>query len=325
MNGLLEMIESVADDALSSGSQDVTLVACNSQLDNSSDTAQSSLATEECDNIIAQSVNKQDVPGSTSFTLRRDCCSHNVGHLPIAINQERKVEELLTCFGSEAHEGSGCLVELVLVLGETVLKQKEQIECLKQQLAKECNQTSQQFVPNESHTPVIHENRPEEFQDIQAKLESLTARQNLLKSQREKEQRKLNVILGNVPEDLSESHEQLHHKVKGIFQESLRSECSPNYVTRLGKKDSSRNRLVLVKLSTNEEKMQLLQNAKYLRGTNLFIAEDLSKEDREKRRILVKEMKKERQNGKRAYIRHSDGKLVVNGKVQALPCTPQQS
>ena len=118
------------------------------------------------------------------------------------------MEELLTCFGSEAHEGSGCLVQLVLVLGETVLKQ-EQIKCLKQQLAKDCNQTSQQFVPNESHTPIIHESRPEEFQDIQAKLEFLTARQNLLESQREKEQRKFNVILCNVPEELSESHEEM--------------------------------------------------------------------------------------------------------------------
>ena len=60
----------------------------------------------------------------------------------------------------------------------------------------------------------------------------------------------------------------------------------------------------------------MLKNAKLLRGTRMFVAEDLSKEDREKRKMLVKEIKKAKQMGKIAFIRYSDGKLVVDGKIQ---------
>ena len=50
----------------------------------------------------------------------------------------------------------------------------------------------------------------------------------------------------------------------------------------------------------------------------MFVEEDLSKEDREKRKTLVKEMKKAKYMGKRAFIRYSDGKVVVDGKIQDI-------
>ena len=50
-----------------------------------------------------------------------------------------------------------------------------------------------------------------------------------------------------------------------------------------------------------------------MRGSDIYLMEDLSKADREARQKLVKAMKKARSEGKRAYIRFSDGKLIIDG------------
>ena len=86
-------------------------------------------------------------------------------------------------------------------------------------------------------------------------------------------------------------------------------------MTRIGKATAGRNRLILIKMNSFEEKLQLLKRARSLSGTGLFLIEDMLKKEKEKRRILVIAMKKKREKGNRAYIRHSDGKLIVNGLV----------
>ena len=52
-----------------------------------------------------------------------------------------------------------------------------------------------------------------------------------------------------------------------------------------------------------------------LSGSGIFLAEDLSREDRKKRKVQVREMKKARNEGKKAYIRYIDGELIIDGKV----------
>ena len=86
-------------------------------------------------------------------------------------------------------------------------------------------------------------------------------------------------------------------------------------MTRIGKAMTGRNRLILIKMNSFEEKLQLLKRARSLSGTELFVMEDMSKKEKEKRRKLVIAMKKERKKGNRAYIRHSDGELIINSLV----------
>ena len=57
-----------------------------------------------------------------------------------------------------------------------------------------------------------------------------------------------------------------------------------------------------------------MEKARSLRGSGIFLFQDLSKKEREKRKVLVTAMKKARSEGKRAFIRFSDGELIVNGK-----------
>ena len=65
----------------------------------------------------------------------------------------------------------------------------------------------------------------------------------------------------------------------------------------------------------NEEKLNVLKKGRLLSGSGIFLAEDLSREDRKKRKVQVREMKKARNEGKKAYIRYIDGELIIDGKV----------
>ena len=59
-----------------------------------------------------------------------------------------------------------------------------------------------------------------------------------------------------------------------------------------------------------------MRSAHLLRGSALFIMDDLSKKERDNQRVLVSAMKQARREGKKAFIRYSDGKLIVNGEIQ---------
>ena len=78
-------------------------------------------------------------------------------------------------------------------------------------------------------------------------------------------------MVGNVEEESDESAAKVQQKVEKVFKEYLRSDCKPMQSFRLGKKDAGKNRLILVKLKSLDEKVKLLKAAKALRGTNLLL------------------------------------------------------
>ena len=67
----------------------------------------------------------------------------------------------------------------------------------------------------------------------------------------------------------------------------------------------------LVTLQTKEDRMTVLRAAKALRGSEIFLMEDFSILERERRRRLVAEMNIARKVGEKAYIRYSDGELII--------------
>ena len=153
------------------------------------------------------------------------------------------------------------------------------------------------------------------LQDLEDKVISLTSKQVSLERERDKLQRKCNIIIGNLEESGNPTEDR--EKVIEILQGKLNVEFSPLDMRRVGKKTEGKARIILVKFKTEQEKIQLLKKASALiiRGSKLYLAEDLSIDERKERRIQVEEMKRARKEGKRAYIRFSDGKLVINGKV----------
>ena len=98
----------------------------------------------------------------------------------------------------------------------------------------------------------------------------------------------------------------------------MKIECAPLSAQRIGKKLHNKSRLILVKLDSAKEKINVLRAAKALKGSPIFIMEDLSREERKYRQKLVNEMKRERRGGNKAFIRFRDNKLIVNGEERSL-------
>lgn len=244
---------------------------------------------------------------------------------------------------------------LVLTMGEKILKQASELCALRQELNEIKmllkNGGNLRFtVPSEIHNTKEHTIRSSslsgvpqfgkksmavDFQaeeegascahgtpqvcikELQSKVDLLASRQVQLEQEREKESRKCNVLLGNIPEVVSETFAAVEGKVEDVFRDHLNIACSPNRVRRLGKKQEGKNRLILVKLQTKEDKVKVLRAARALKDTGIFLMEDLSKAERERRRRLVAEMKIARREGKKAYIRYSDGELIINGQLSS--------
>ena len=113
-------------------------------------------------------------------------------------------------------------------------------------------------------------------------------------------------------ESETESPNNTMEKVSTIFQEQLKVDSRPKLVRRIGKAEVGKRWLTLIKMESYAEKIEVMKSARFLRGSALFIMDDLSKKERDIRRVLVSEMKKARREGKKAFIRYSDGKLIIN-------------
>ena len=127
------------------------------------------------------------------------------------------------------------------------------------------------------------------------------------------------MLLGNLEESSDEKADELVKKVVQVLQNKLSTPHTPVQAVRVGKKVVGKNRLVLVRMNTFREKLQVLKAAKLLKGSSIYLMEDLSKHERENRKLLVTAMKKARSEGKKAFIRFADGKLIVNGTAVDLP------
>ena len=83
-------------------------------------------------------------------------------------------------------------------------------------------------------------------------------------------------------------------KVDEILQGKLNVEFNPLDIRRVGKKTEGKACIILVKFKTEQEKIQLLKKASALKGSGLYLAEDLSIDERKEQRIQVEEMKRAR-------------------------------
>ena len=101
-----------------------------------------------------------------------------------------------------------------------------------------------------------------------------------------------------------------------VFQEKLGLEC-PIEIKRAQRTSSRQNntnngnnpRTIICNLLRYKDKVEILQKANELRGTNIFTNEDFSRETMELRKQLWKEVKAHRDRGRVAY--HGYGTVAV--------------
>ena len=133
----------------------------------------------------------------------------------------------------------------------------------------------------------------------------------------DKEKRKLNIIIHNLPESTGDTHAVKRkgdeEKFTGMIKEGLKLVVKCANAFRIGKSVENRPRLLLITLTNVDDKMNILRSAAALRSTtewdNVYITPDLTWQEREKARTLRQELARRKAAGEKfLQIRH--GRIV---------------
>lgn len=125
------------------------------------------------------------------------------------------------------------------------------------------------------------------------------------------------LVIKGIKEDENEEKEQTMEKVVLIMQKigvEINATVDLEEVIRMGKQKDSRVRPILIKGIRAGTRTKIFMNTRLLRGTDIWIEEDLPKKVQEERKLLIGKMKEARQNGLRAFIRYN--KLIIEKSEQ---------
>lgn len=139
-------------------------------------------------------------------------------------------------------------------------------------------------------------------------------------SEKDKEERRCNIIIRGI----EETKEMEGDKNKGCtwlrewFRDKLEVECKVEECRVSGK-------VIVVKLSNSEQKEEIMKNKNRLRGGSIFIANDLSWEDRKIQEKINRWAKEQRDKGKKGenqkYKKRERKQRKKEGKVFVLECS----
>lgn len=133
----------------------------------------------------------------------------------------------------------------------------------------------------------------------------------------EREVRKKRIIIQGLAESDKEHQLELEEKVRVLLRDlevQINIENEIQEIARIGyKKVNEQNKIrpVLIELGKLSKKWEILKAAKKLKGKPIWINEDYSTVVQKQRKILISQMKKEREAGKKAFVRFN--KLIVEG------------
>ena len=125
--------------------------------------------------------------------------------------------------------------------------------------------------------------------------------------------RRNNLQIIGVEEQAGETWEQTAVKVSKLLEEKMEL---PNMqlerAHRVGRKQENRKRPIIARFSRFCDREAAVRNAKKLRGTSIYINEDLCQASQEIRKMKLPLLKQARKEGKIAYFVHT--KLVIKEK-----------
>ena len=167
--------------------------------------------------------------------------------------------------------------------------------------------------------------------ELETKMEEKIEKQveKAIEMYREREERKCNVIIHNVPEPTTEhKKEEDNEKLREVFAVMKCDEIIPKSVVRLGRPIPGRIRLLKLTLDSVTCKHKLLGSTKCLREkdgagnsihgwSNVFITPDLTKEEREKKnKKLRDELKKRKEDEKNQNLVIYRGAIVDRKEIK---------
>ncbi|KAI8507447.1 hypothetical protein Bbelb_148270 [Branchiostoma belcheri] len=130
----------------------------------------------------------------------------------------------------------------------------------------------------------------------------------------ENQSRRNNILIDGITDVKEESWEECEQKVRSLLKEKLQLDPKKIEIERAHRngrfQPDARPRSIVAKLLRFKDKEAILQRARYLKGSNIFINEDFSEAIRQKRKELIPEMKAARERGNVAYLRFD--RLIVH-------------
>ncbi|KAG5888154.1 hypothetical protein JTB14_035136 [Gonioctena quinquepunctata] len=157
----------------------------------------------------------------------------------------------------------------------------------------------------------------EEVETMRNKVEILEKKNISLKNQLSKFEKQLklnNLVIYGIEENQNENQEILINKFSELATTKLELKITRteiNNIFRLGKK-AGHNRPILISLSSQIRRQEIVRNARKLKGTKIVITEDLTNGELEERKILLGALKEAKSNNKTAFLKRN--KLIVEGE-----------
>lgn len=120
----------------------------------------------------------------------------------------------------------------------------------------------------------------------------------------ERRERERNIVVRGIEENEDENDEETKEKTIRAIEEKLKIKPKINKAYRVGKKRDGWIRPIKASFYELNEKWEITNMRKHLKGTNLYIDEDYSSRVRNTRRKLFQMARKLRDEGKRVQVRY---------------------
>ena len=146
--------------------------------------------------------------------------------------------------------------------------------------------TCQTVEPSNLNSP-CHTTESTKLEELESIVQSLSSKHEKIERDKEREKRKCNLLIGNIAEEELVS-DTTTKSIVDLFQNKLKLELTPLQATRIGKTVDTKNRLILVKMNSMADKIEVLKAAKLLKDTIIYIREDLSFNERGEKHWLLK-------------------------------------
>ncbi|MES9879910.1 MAG: hypothetical protein ABW185_03415 [Sedimenticola sp.] len=153
--------------------------------------------------------------------------------------------------------------------------------------------------------------------------------ENAIEEFREREERKYNVIIHNIPEPTTDDKKKEDiEKVQNIFSTIECDDVVPKAFVRLGRPGSNKPRLLKVMLESVSSKHRLLGGTKFLRQkngdgsvahgwSNIYITPDLTKQERDSNREMRVDLEQRKKNESNPNLVIYRGKIVDRKDIPA--------
>ena len=147
-------------------------------------------------------------------------------------------------------------------------------------------------------------------------LHSVVASHQHMMEMNQRSLRRNNIIISGIEE--TSENENIEEVISSFFLDRLGvPDVQIQKATRLGRKGGS-NRLILVVMVSFGEKLKVLRQKQSLKGTKIYLNDDLTPDQRVKRKQLWQMCLQARRDGKSAFIK-IDKVVVNNVEMSAYP------